>query len=60
MQHSLSGMVICLIAIFQCDNGKFLEKYYVRKKIDVLLKMKMELDKMMNSNISTTVWKYSR
>ena len=51
------GLLFLSILTITVINGAFLEKYYVTKKIDVLLNLRTtlentDIDKMMNSNSS--------
>ena len=51
------GLLFLSILTITVINGSFLEKYYVTKKIDVLLNLRTtlentDIDKMMNSNSS--------
>ncbi len=55
--HILSGFYFLSILTITVINGAFLEKYYVTKKIDVLLDLRTtlentDIDKMMNSDSS--------
>ena len=51
------GLLFLSILTITVINGAFLEKYYVTKKIDVLLDLRTtlentDIDKMMNSDLS--------